>query len=107
MTKSAKTLMLLAAAFTAGVGRPVLERKPNPEHFRSCYGGSGYHREALDAGELRRSRTAYSQTVRSWRVLLLEVATKARCISATSIAISHMAGSNQLDCLSFAADTVL
>jgi len=53
-------------------GRPVLERKPNPEHkFRSCYGGSGYHREALDPGELRRSRTAYRQTVRSWRVLLL------------------------------------
>ena len=33
MTKSAKTLMLLAAAFTAGVGTPVPERRPNPEHI--------------------------------------------------------------------------
>jgi len=53
-------------------GRPVLERKLHPEHkFRSCYGGSGYHRQAPDAGELRWSRTAYSQTVRGGRLLLL------------------------------------
>jgi len=53
-------------------GRPVLEREPNPERkVRSCYGGSSYHREAVDPNELRRSRTAYSETMRGGRLLLL------------------------------------
>jgi len=56
-------------------GRPVLERKLHPEHkFRSCYGGSGYHRQAPDAGELRWCGEADGQAVRSRRILLLEVA---------------------------------
>ena len=72
MTKSAKTMMLLAAAITAGCGGPVLEREHHPERkVRSCYGGSSYHREAIDPNELRRSRTAYSETMRGGRLLLL------------------------------------
>ena len=56
-------------------GRPILERKLRPEHHvQSRDGGSGYHRAALDPGELCRSRTAYGPAVRGWRVLLLEVA---------------------------------
>jgi len=70
MMKSAKTMMLLAAAFTAGAAGLFwsgnLERK-----VRSVYGGSSYHREAVDPNELRRSRTAYSETMRGGRLLLL------------------------------------
>jgi hypothetical protein len=53
----------------------VLERGHRPEHwFESGDRGSGYYRQAANADELCRSRTAHGQAVRGWRVLLLEVA---------------------------------
>ena len=71
MMKSAKTMMLLAAAFTAGAAG-LFWSGNNPERkVRSVYGGSSYHREAVDPNELRRSRTAYSETMRGGRLLLL------------------------------------
>ena len=51
---------------------PVLEwRNHLDDRFRTSDRGSGHYRPATDTYELRRSRPAHGQTVRSWRVLLL------------------------------------
>ena len=51
---------------------PVLEwRNHLDDRFRASDRGTGHYRPAIDADELRRSRTAHGQAVRGRRILLL------------------------------------
>ena len=53
-------------------GGPVLEWTNHfDDRFWASDRGAGHYRPATYTDELCRSRTAYSETVRSWRLLLL------------------------------------
>jgi hypothetical protein len=72
---------------------PVLEWTNHlDDRFWASDRGSGHYRPATDAYELRWSRKAHGQTVRSWRILLLEVAMCSRVLrlwAKSSLDICH------------------
>ena len=74
-------------------GSPVLEwTNYLDDRFWASDRGSGHHRPTTDTYELRWSRKAHGQTVRSWRILLLEVAMCSRVLglwAKSSLDICH------------------